>query len=170
MVQLQFGSHDRRFCLGRRCLTAPVSRCRFYPQQTLFIWSLTAQEMFSSSNACTMYMMHMQGEKCFFFKSIPMLSGPFWTRSARAEASQRRPFVTRLRKRKNWNNEPRGHFITQTGRPGDPQPPGYISPRNAIRHQRVRGRKIHQNSLCSVRYTKEPLGIRDGRCVYSRLH
>lgn len=34
--------------------------------------------------------------------------------------------------------------------------------RTPIRHQRVRGRKIHQNSLCSVRYTKEPLRISDG--------
>lgn len=35
-------------------------------------------------------------------------------------------------------------------------------PQSAIRHQRVRGQEIHQNSLCSVRYTKEPLRIRDG--------
>lgn len=54
------------------------------------------------------------------------------------------------------------HFISQTGWPGNPLPSGYISPRSAIRHQRVRGREIHQNSLCSVRYTKEPLRIRDG--------
>lgn len=45
---------------------------------------------------------------------------------------------------------------------GDLLPPGYISPQSAIRHQKVRGREIHQNSLCSVRYTKEPLRIRDG--------
>lgn len=63
---------------------------------------------------------------------------------------------------KNWDDEARVHFISQTGWPGDPLPSGYISPRSAIRHQRVRGREIHQNSLCSVRYTKEPLRIRDG--------
>lgn len=38
---------------------------------------------------------------------------------------------------------------------------GYISPRSTIRHLRVRGRGIHQNSLCSTRYTKEPLRISD---------
>lgn len=38
---------------------------------------------------------------------------------------------------------------------------GYISPRSAIRHLRVRGRGIHQNSLCSTRYTKEPLRVSD---------
>lgn len=57
----------------------------------------------------------------------------------------------------------------QEGR-GEPQPPSYISPQGTIRRQRVRGRKIHQNSLCSGRYTKEPLWIRDGRCVYGCLH
>lgn len=63
---------------------------------------------------------------------------------------------------KNWDDEARVHFFSQTGWPSDPLPSGYISPQSAIRHQRVRGREIHQNSLCSVRYTKEPLRIRDG--------
>lgn len=49
----------------------------------------------------------------------------------------------------------------QDGR-GDLLPSGYISLQSVIRHQRVKGREIHQNSLCSVRYTKEPLRIRDG--------
>lgn len=62
---------------------------------------------------------------------------------------------------KNWNDEARVHFISQTGWPGDRLPSGYISPQSAIRHQRVRGQEIHQNSLCSLRYTEEPLRIRD---------
>lgn len=66
------------------------------------------------------------------------------------------------KKKKTLDDEARVHFISQTGWPGDPLPSGYISPQSAIRHQRVRGREIHQNSLCSVRYTKEPLRIRDG--------
>lgn len=37
---------------------------------------------------------------------------------------------------------------------------GYVSPQSAIHHQGVRGQEIHQNSLCNVRYTKEPLRIR----------
>lgn len=166
---MQFSFHDWRFCLGRRCLTVPASRCSFYPQQTFFICLLTAEETFSISNVHMMYRTHVRDEKCLFKKSIPMLRGKIldvlnldWGRLS--------DVTEKKKKRKNWNDGPRGHFITQTGRPGDPQPPGYISPRGAIRHQRVRGRKIHQNSLCSVRYTKEPLRIRDGRCVYSCLH
>ena len=54
------------------------------------------------------------------------------------------------------------HSINQTGWPGNPLPLGYISPRNAIRHQRVRGQRIHHNSLCSGKYTKEPHRIKDG--------
>lgn len=30
----------------------------------------------------------------------------------------------------------RVHFMAQTGWPGDPLPPGYISPQSAIRHQK----------------------------------
>lgn len=168
---MQFSFHDRRFCLGRRCLTAPVSRCSSYPRHTFFIRSLTAAEMFPSSNVHMIYMTHMQGEKCFLKNQFQCLAVNFegLQSGLRLCSTGRLSHVTE-KKRKTWNDEPRGHFITQTGRPGDPQPPGYISPRNAIRHQRVRGRKIHQNSLCSVRYTKESLRIRDGRCVYSLLH
>ena len=38
----------------------------------------------------------------------------------------------------------------------------HFPPQQHPSSQRVRGRPIHQNSLCSARYTKEPLRISDG--------
>lgn len=44
---------------------------------------------------------------------------------------------------------------------------GYISPLSAIRHRWIRGQEIHQNSLCSTWYTKEPLRISDSElCLW----
>lgn len=73
VVQMQFSFHDRRLCLGRRCLTAPGSRCSFYPQQTFFIRWLTAEETFSFPNVHMMYTTRVRDEKCLFKKSISVL-------------------------------------------------------------------------------------------------
>lgn len=113
MVRLQFGFHDRRFCLGRRCLTAPVSRCRFYPQQTFFIWSLTAEEMFSSSNARTMYVTHKQGERCFFKNQFQCLAAHFG----------RAPPVRRLR------DAGRLSHVTEKGKIGTMNQEAILSPK-----------------------------------------
>lgn len=74
---MQFSSHDRRFCLGRRCWTAPVSRCSSYPRQTFFIRSLTATEMFPFSNVHMIYMTRTQGEKCFLKTQFQCLAVNF---------------------------------------------------------------------------------------------
>lgn len=134
MVQMQFSFHDRRLCLGRRCLTAPGSRCSFYPQQTFFIRWLTAEETFSFPNVPMMYTTHVRDEKCLLKKSISVLRHQLLdvlNLDGGCETSGWMSDVTEKKKeKKNWNNGPRGHFITQTGKPGDPQPPGYISPQS----------------------------------------
>lgn len=83
--------------------------------------------MFSSPNVLMMYMMHMWGEKCFFcfflFQCFAANVGRVQFRLRLFSAGR----LSRHRKKKKGkieNDGPRGHFITQTGRPGDPQPPG----------------------------------------------
>lgn len=72
--------------------------------------------------------------------------------------------ISWLREReKNWNDEARVHFITQTGWPSRSAAFWLHFP--SERHPSSVGQGsggIHQNSLCSMRYTKEPLRIRDG--------
>lgn len=173
VVQMQFSFHDRRLCLGRRCLTAPGSRCSFYPQQTFFIRWLTAEETFSFPNVHMMYTTHVRDEKCLFKKSISVLRHQMLDvlnldggcrPLAGCQTSQKK------KTRKIGIMDREAILSPKQESRAIRSLPATFPLRAAIRHQGVRGRKIHQNSLCSARYTKEPLRIRDGRCVYSRLH
>lgn len=119
VVQMQFSFHDRRFCLGRRCLTAPVSRGSSYPRQTFFIRSLTAAEIFPFSNVHMIYMTHMQGKKCFLKNQFQCSAGNF----ERVQSGLRLCSTRRLshvkEKKKNlewWTKRPFYHPNRKAGR------------------------------------------------------